>query len=220
VRQWWGRYAEKIDAASLRERALIFFAAAFVVVALLNTVLISPMLAKQRRISGDVSQLQSDLGLMQEQNRIALHQRDVDPDAANRGKLEQLKRQLAENEKRIQDKQDRLVPSDRIADLLEDILTRNRKLELVDLKKLPAVGLSDAATTSGAKVASRQIFRHGVEITLKGNYLDLLAYVAELEKLPLRMYWTRMDLAAGTYPAVTMKLSVYTLSLDKNWLVV
>ena len=220
MKQWWGRYAEKIDAASLRERALIFFAAAFVVVALLNTVLISPMLAKQRRISGDVAQLQSDLGLMQEQNRNALHQRDVDPDAANRGKLEQLKRQFAENEKRIQDKQDRLVPSDRIADLLEDILTRNRKLELVDLKKLPAVGLSDAAATSGAKVVSRQIFRHGVEITLKGNYLDLLTYVTALEKLPLRMYWTRMDLAAGTYPAVTMKLSVYTLSLDKNWLVV
>jgi MSHA biogenesis protein MshJ len=59
-----------------------------------------------------------------------------------------------------------------------------------------------------------------VEITVKGSYLDLLNYVGELEKLPLRMYWTKIDVAVDVYPEVTMKLAVYTLSLDKNWMVV
>jgi hypothetical protein len=34
------------------------------------------------------------------------------------------------------------------------------------------------------------------------------------------MYWTKIDLAVDVYPEVTMKLAVYTLSLEKNWLVV
>jgi MSHA biogenesis protein MshJ len=221
MKQWWTRYAEKIDAATLRERALIFFAAAFVLVALLNTTLISPNLAEQRRISAEIAQMQSESNLFQEQTQAVIRQRGQDPDVDNRKKLVDLKRQFADNEKLMQQKQDRLVPPARIADLLEDILVRNRKLELIDLKKLPVVGMNgDATAAQGAKVSSREIYRHGVEITVRGSYLDLLAYVTELEKLPSRMYWARLDFTVGTYPAVTMKILVYTLSLDKNWLVV
>lgn len=221
MKQWWMRYADKIDAASLRERALIFFAVAFVLVALLNTTLISPNLTEQRRISAEIAQMQSESNLFQQQTQAVIRQQRQDPDADNRKKLADLKRQFAENEKLVQDKQNRLVPPGRIADLLEDILVRNRKLELIDLKKLPVKGMNDdTAAAQGAKASSRQIYRHGVEITVRGSYLDLLGYVTELEKLPLRMYWARLDLAAGAYPAVTMKLLVYTLSLDKNWLVV
>lgn len=221
MKQWWGRYAEKIDAATLRERALIFFAVAFVLVALLNTTLISPNLAEQRRMSAEIAQMQSESNLFQEQTQTVIRLRGQDPDAGNRKKLADLKRQFADNEKLMQEKQDRLVPPARIAALLEDILVRDRKLELIDLKKLPVVGMNDdAAAAQAAKASSRQIYRHGVEITVRGTYLDLLAYVTELEKLPSRMYWARLDFTAGAYPAVTMKILVYTLSLDKNWLVV
>jgi MSHA biogenesis protein MshJ len=220
MKQWWMRYAEKIDNANLRERALIFFAAAFVLVALLNTALISPLIAKQRRISGEITQMQSEANLFQGQIQAVVRTRREDPDAANRQKLEQLKQQFADHEKRVREKQGRLVPPDRIAGLLEDILNRNRRLELVSLKTLPAASMSEAQSGTAAKAPARPIFRHGVEITVKGSYLDLLNYVGELEKLPLRMYWTKIDIAVDVYPEVTMKLAVYTLSLDKNWMVV
>ena len=220
MKQWWMRYAEKIDNASLRERALIFFAAAFVLVAILNTTLISPLLAKQRAISGEIAQMQSEASLFQGQVQTVVRARREDPDAASRKKLEQLRQQFADYEKRVQEKQGRLVPPDRIAGLLEDILTRNRRLEMVSLKTLPVGSLSELQSGIVAKIQTHQIFRHGVEITVKGGYLDLLNYVGELEKLPLRMYWTKIDLAVDVYPEVTMKLAVYTLSLEKNWLVV
>jgi len=220
MKQWWMRYAEKIDNASLRERALIFFAAAFVLVAILNTTLISPLLAKQRAISGEIAQMQSEASLFQGQVQTVVRARREDPDAASRKKLEQLRQQFADYEKRVQEKQGRMVPPDRIAGLLEDILTRNRRLEMVSLKTLPVGSLSELQSGIVAKIQTHQIFRHGVEITVKGGYLDLLNYVGELEKLPLRMYWTKIDLAVDVYPEVTMKLAVYTLSLEKNWLVV
>jgi MSHA biogenesis protein MshJ len=220
MKQWWMRYAEKIDNASLRERALIFFAAAFVLVAILNTTLISPLLAKQRAISGEIAQMQSEASLFQGQVQTAVRARREDPDTASRQKLEQLRQQFADYEKRVQEKQGRLVPPDRIAGLLEDILTRNRRLEMVSLKTLPVGSLRELQSGIVAKILTHQIFRHGVEITVKGGYLDLLNYVGELEKLPLRMYWTKIDLAVDVYPEVTMKLAVYTLSLEKNWLVV
>ena len=55
---------------------------------------------------------------------------------------------------------------------------------------------------------------------MRGTYLELLAYLRDLEKLPNQMYWGRLELGVGAYPQVTPKLSVYTLSLDLAWLVV
>ena len=55
---------------------------------------------------------------------------------------------------------------------------------------------------------------------MTGSYLDLLAYLKDLEKLPNQMYWGKLDLTVAAYPQVTLKLSVYTLSLDPAWLVV
>jgi len=55
---------------------------------------------------------------------------------------------------------------------------------------------------------------------VSGSYLDLLAYLKDLEKLPNQLYWGKLDLNAAAYPQVTLKLSVYTLSLNLAWLVV
>jgi MSHA biogenesis protein MshJ len=45
-----------------------------------------------------------------------------------------------------------------------------------------------------------------------------LAYLADLERLPWRMYWGNLDLKVGEYPQSTLVLKLYTLSLDKTWM--
>ena len=47
-----------------------------------------------------------------------------------------------------------------------------------------------------------------------------MRYLSALERFPLRMFWKEVDLAATDYPKITMKLTVYTLSLERAWLVV
>ena len=57
-----------------------------------------------------------------------------------------------------------------------------------------------------------------MELTVSGAYLDLYAYVKQLEGLPTRLYWRKADLAAGDYRKVVLKLTVYTLSFDRSWM--
>ena len=83
------------------------------------------------------------------------------------------------------------------------------------MKTLP---ITDLATTQGQ--AGRRIFRHGVELTLVGGYLDLHAYLRALEELSTQLYWGKLEMNVTTYPAVSLKLTVYTVSFDKAWLVV
>jgi MSHA biogenesis protein MshJ len=48
----------------------------------------------------------------------------------------------------------------------------------------------------------------------------MLAYVSQLERLPAKIMWGNMDLQAGAYPVVTLKITLYTLSPEKTWLLI
>jgi MSHA biogenesis protein MshJ len=236
-------YADRIDAATLRERVLIFAAFAVLLIALLNALMIEPELVKQKRLSRDVSLRQAQINELQtELQRLAML-RQSDPDREQRKRVEDLRKRVADADASLLEAQRKFVPADKIGSLLEELLSRNRRLQLVDMRTLPTSVVGGeaekpgtaakppvAADKSAAKApiaAARpigQIFRHGVELTVTGSYLDLLEYLKDLEKLPNQVYWGALDLAAA--PAakggtqVTLKLSVFTLSLDLAWLVV
>ena len=52
------RYAERIDAATLRERVLIFLGLTLVLVFLANAALLEPLRANQKRLAGETAQRQ------------------------------------------------------------------------------------------------------------------------------------------------------------------
>jgi MSHA biogenesis protein MshJ len=62
------------------------------------------------------------------------------------------------------------------------------------------------------------LYRHGVEVTVRGNYLDMVDYMSALEAMPTRLFWGQAQLDVEEYPASRMTLTLYTLSLDRNWM--
>lgn len=225
IRQYWGKLSGKVNELSLRERVLIFAAAAFLLVSLVNMLFLDPLLAKQKRMSGQVVQQQEKMKEIQAQIAALLQaQRDV-VNSPLRQRMEQLRRQLAEGDAYIRGRSDRLVPSEKMAGVLEQMLDKNGHLQLVSLKTLPVAPLladkKDGAEGAEKPPASeRQVFKHGVVITVRGRYLDLLDYLGGLEDLPAQMFWGGAKLNVVHYPEVELTLTLYTLSLDKTWLVV
>jgi len=237
VKRLWKQYVERIDAASVRERVMIFAAAVVVIVVALNALLIEPELAKQKRASKEIAQRQAELKALQSQLEAMTAVRRADPDQAERLRLEDLKKRLGEVEAKLVQEQRKFAPPEQIGTILEEMLSRNRKLSLVDMRTLPVSALTPGADKPAAgkpapdKPAAEkpaaaaqpaagpgQIYRHGVELTVTGSYLELLAYLKDLEKLPSQMYWGKLDLSVAAHPKVALKLSVYTLSLDRAWL--
>jgi MSHA biogenesis protein MshJ len=62
------------------------------------------------------------------------------------------------------------------------------------------------------------LYRHGVELTVRGSYLDMVDYMHALETLPTQLFWGKAQLDAEDYPNVRLTLIVYTLSLDPKWM--
>ena len=227
MKRYWELARSKIDDMSLRERAIIFLAVAFVVVALINAMLLDPLLAKQRVLSAQVVQQQEKMKALQAQMQSLSQARRDDEHSPLRTRLAQIKRQVQEQDDYLQSRSDRLVEPNKMAGLLEQVLTKNGKLQLIALNTLPASLLIEKPPAGNAAQAQpvapagqKQIFKHGVKITVRGGYLDLLRYLAELEKLPAQMFWGEVSLSVEKHPDAMLTLILYTLSLDKTWLTV
>jgi len=226
MKYYWQLARTKVDAMSLREHVIIFLAAAFAVVALLNALLLDPLLVKQKKLSDQVVQQQNKIKELRTQIEAMLQAKRDDEHSPLRNRLVQIKQQLQEQDGYLLSLGNRLVDPNKMANLLEQVL--NSKLQLVALKTLPvsllidksqlleAAGKSATAVNSGSPL----IFKHGVQITVRGGYLDLLKYLAALEKMPAQMFWGEASLSMGQYPDAALTLTLYTLSLDKAWLAV
>ena len=241
MKHYWELACSKVDGMSLRERAMIFVAAAFVVISLINATLLDPLLAQQKVLSAQVVQQQEKMKALQAQMQNLWQAKSDDEHSPLRTRLVQIKQQLQEQDGYLQSRSDRLVEPDKMASLLEQVLNKNGNLELIALNTLQASMLVEkpqaenersevsslrpnAATAQpvapGAATGQKQIFKHGVRITVRGGYLDLLRYLAELEKLPAQMFWGEVSLSVGKHPDAVLTLTLYTLSLDKTWLTV
>jgi len=228
MKQYWERLRTTIDDMSLRERAMIFVAAAFVVISLMNAVLLDPLLAKKQMLSTQMGQQQEKLKELQAQlQNLVQAKRDAEHSPL-REHIAQLKQQLQEGEGYLQSRRDRLIEPNKMADLLRQVLNKNSSLQLVELRTLPISLLIEkpkatSANTNDVDAESdpqKQIYKHGVQITVRGGYLDLIRYVAALEGMPAQMYWGKASMSVEKYPDAVFTLTLYTLSLGKTWLAV
>lgn len=213
----WKIFAEKINGMTLRERGMIFVMAAVVLFTLINTTLIEPLLAKQKRFTQQITQQESEIKGIQAQVQALVQVRVDDSDGANRAKLIALKQQLLEVEKSMQAHQAQLVAPGKIAGLLKEMLAKNGRVKLVGIRNLPVTPLLGEDAQPSTEV---QIFKHGVEMTVSGNYLEILNYLQELEKLPWKLFWGSASLRVGEHPDASLVLTIYTLSLERAWLTI
>lgn len=238
MKQYWQRISSKIDALSLRERAIIFAMAALILVVLVNTTLLEPQYARQKQLAGRIKQEQSVLGGVQAEIRQKAMSMEADPDRAAKAKLQQLKDQSMQLQHALVDLQKGLVSPDKMSSLLEDILKKNGSLRLVSLKTLPATSLLGSASATNASAAMPKqeetasstganaigksvggsVYKHGVELVLQGSYLDTMDYLSQLESMPWQLFWSQATLQVDEYPKTTLTLTLFTLSQHAKWL--
>jgi len=210
-------YTKRLDAMSLRERVLIFLAAVAIVVLIADSALLEPILRRQRINSQLNQQQQDEIRTMQTQLQAYAQARVSEGAKAKRQRFEKRKTELVELDRELSGKQGELVTPDRMTRMLSEILKRSPEVELISLRALPPTSLTQVPGQSGAAAA---LYRHGIEITVSGTYFRMLGYVSELERNRARIFWGDMDLQAGTYPIVTLKVTLYTLSPEKTWLLI
>lgn len=230
MKQQWQMYAARFDALARRERGMVAGAILIGLGMLGYTFVVEPQLKRYDTHAKALAKATTDLQVAEAQ-LIGIQAQLKDPDAVNRNALQQSRKELDALDSKLRVVENSLVPPEKMQVFLESLLAKNRTLELVSFNTLPptplierieekkADGKTDAVPVPAA-FAAPNIYKHGIEIKIAGSYNDLLMYLAEIERMPQRIIWNRNKLSTELYPRNEMTLTLYTLSLDKQWLVV
>lgn len=227
--------ANRIDARTLRERIMLFAAAAAAIVFMLYLLYLNPLLARQAALRAQLSQQQDNIGGIDNEISQRLVAFERDPNAAAAARLAALAGETTQLATSLRAMQRGLVAPEQMAALLERILKANGRLQLVSMKTMPASPFNDVVAQLKTRAPGKPeavapvapvtpaapsdlLYRHGVELTVRGNYLDMLNYMDALEAMPTQLFWGRAELQVEDYPNARLALTVYTLSLDKKWM--
>ncbi|MDH3513485.1 MAG: Atg14 domain-containing protein [Gammaproteobacteria bacterium] len=208
-------FTNRIDAMSLRERALIFITLLVALYFLAVNVLFGPVNADKDRLQQLVNQKRQETQAMEAQIQ-ALVATGQDPEAAKRKKLEALRENLKTMDSELVRVTAGLVSPREMARLVEQMLLKNRGLRVMKVESLPAAPLVEEAP--GASGSGALVYKHGMRIEVKGGYLDLMRYLKSLEGLPWKVFWGKVTLKAEKYPDSSVSLLIYTLSTNEAWI--
>jgi len=239
MKQQWQQFALKFDALSVRERIMIFGASAALLMFIVFYLFIDPQLARRKALADTIAQRQQAVAAIDAEmaQRMAAHA--ADPNVQDRIRLERIRQEVLQMRHGLQSAQNGLVAPERIVPMLQQLLKQQARLHLVSLTTLPsgamgqgghAAASATAASAPAAAPAAKSpaeaeparapalLYRHGVEIVLRGNYLDMVNYMDAVEAMPAHVFWGKVNMQVEQYPNATLSLTLYTLSLDEKWI--
>lgn len=232
----WKGWSAQYAARPKREKLILGVAALAVVWALLDALWLTPATREFKTQQTALDKKTKELAQL-DAERTTLKQALVAREAEQKRELDAARAKLAAITGELAEFEKALVPARNMPDFLRGLLP-GANVDVVSLRTIeptPLIIRPVVKETRDAKDAKVQIeappagnvagpaaniYRHGIEITLAGNYDALLTYLARLEAAPQKVLWGRLELKAVKYPRNELTLVLYTLSLDPSWLVV
>jgi MSHA biogenesis protein MshJ len=211
-----GPLVKRFEALSLRERALVVFAVLGLLVAAWDTLLMDPLRLKRGALTAELAQAGTTAAGAQNADAS-------DPRQVSITRVGELQTQLHELDMQLASTASGFVASNRMIEVLHDVLDRQGRLTLVSIRNLPVTSLipradGSAAPDEGTPAQAQPPYVHAIEIVIDGEYGDILDYLTALEALPWKFRWTSLDLSTAGYPRNRVRIQLSTLSLESTWL--
>jgi MSHA biogenesis protein MshJ len=209
--EWW-------DHRKPRERFLAIAAVALAALGSGYALLLKPVRIQIAATNQQLASARSELTRLQQM----VEQRDRADSDQLHARQTDLERRLIRAESEIHRAQIDLVGPQEMARQLSAILQKFPQLRVVGIVTEAPVAV-DQTMEGGGKLATAaasgsMLYEHGLELTVEGRYLDLLAYLDQLEHAPHKIYWRDLDLKVNPQGVPLTRIRFFTLSQGPTWL--
>lgn len=194
-RQRWEHLSTRVDAMSLRERAITFVALAALLVLCMDSWFYEP-LAKERRLLKDIQDKQTaTLQQLRQQLQEASAQSLGDSKSAQqRRQLLALQEQLEAQQQRLHQALGKHGGLPQLQLLLQSLLTRHDSLHLLRLDTLKERKDLQLRSADAASAVGADLHWQGVELEVSGDYAALQSYLSGLEQKLPGLHWGQLQL--------------------------
>ena len=201
------RYLGLFNRLALREKMFAVFGLVLAIYMVLDLTLVTPQEKRRKSLRAEISKIDLESQTVRADMVAVKAQLDKDPHAKDRAQLDAFKKSIEEADAFLAK-----VESDprQVGQILRQILAGSPGLTVASLKTLPGTPIVDAAK-GGGKGTGRVVYRRGIELVVRGNYLALLPFLQKLQDQPTRLLWGEAEINAA-YPDSTMRVMFYTVN--------
>ncbi|WP_133405658.1 type 4a pilus biogenesis protein PilO [Parashewanella tropica] len=136
---------------------------------------------------------------------------ETDPNQDYRAQIQALEEQQNALNERLEGQLVDMVSATYMPTLLKDILSKTTNVKLTGLTTVapvPVLSLDDSS--------SENLYRHGLQLKLTGDYFGFIKFVSAIDALPNKLYWKRVNYKVTQYPKAEIELELETVSINKE----
>ena len=225
----------RIDGLSLRERGIILGTILISIYFLFDTFINQPLYISQKNVHTNIVKTNADIVALNVQIQQAVASSPNNQHQLKTQEVQKLRQENEDLDQKLRQVTANLVTPQQMTTLLQQILAQTEGLHL---RKVASLGSSPlllaenkpaAKTENKAAAAAKDdkagddsreniVYKHGLQIVFDGNFFATLEYLKKLEQLKSNFIWDDIKFEVKDYPDATTTLSIYTISLDKNWI--
>jgi MSHA biogenesis protein MshJ len=225
IRDTFDRLAAALDGKTPRERIAVLVAVTALVAGIGYVLVVAPQSGRQAQLAQQLTTRRAEVAALRAHEEELKARIAQTHDAAQR--ITELRAALRARDPVLADAARAVVSPREMTRMIEEVLTRNRALEVLGIENLPKTAAASAETApaeagttpaEGTGAETGGIHRHAMRVTVRGRYADITRYFRELEALPWRPFWAGMTLDTEKYPVARATITLYTLSFDEKWI--
>ncbi|WP_070963209.1 type II secretion system protein GspM [Vibrio sonorensis] len=209
---WWHKLSDRFSSFSQREKLLISLCGLVAIGFGLYVFLLEPRVLSIRDLNRQLQIVKAQNQQLQGEILVLTAKLKKDPDRDIDLQLEELEAESDAISQQLTQKVENLVSPEKMAGLLEEVLSDIDQLRLKTLQSMPAKPiLTKEGNSTGYYV-------HPVRIEISGGYFDILRYLEQLENVSVKYYWQRFKYEVTDYPQAEVVLEVYTLGSGQEFI--
>ena len=223
MKELWQKTSEQVANLSQREKILLLLTGLIIIPGIIDFFLLQPLRDKATLWNQQTQIINQRMASFTSQQNDLLAEIENDPAMELERRIEGVNKALVVAKKALTQYTDTLIAPQRMASMLENMLHERGSLQLVSLENLPVAPLFDDKKFDQEKKASEVesvfgLYRHGIRLVFKGNYMTTMDYLRNLEQLPWKFYWQNFNYEVQQHPTALITLNIYTLSTSKWWI--
>lgn len=241
IQQRYQHWRDRFELLSVRERAIIVFAVLAGLYTMWNITVMTPVHKKQQTLITEINKWQSQIKSIDNKITQITQAMTGAGEAGSMLRIKKLKDEIVKINQIKKDITVGFIRPEQMAEVLKGLLKKEPGLKLVRMQSLGVESLFPVADKQGksgkqnTSVAKQmvaevkvdpsekqlmkpEVYKHGIVLEFRGDYVSTVNYLQNLEALPWKFYWDGMAYEVQEYPYAMVTVNVFTLSLDKDWI--
>ncbi|GAA5171125.1 type II secretion system protein GspM [Viridibacterium curvum] len=218
MKKQWLQLADRFDALQPRERVTVFVGVVAVLLGAFWVMVLDPASLRHTQARKAMEQSESIMKALREQELALSQANALSPDAQVQQQLDKLRADNRALRERMTGMSMPIMGPEKMRAMLQDLIAAQKGVTLSSIRSLPTEDLLADTSASGPAAGGPSLYRQGLEVTVQGDYRALTEYLRKVEDLPWRAQLDGVSLTTVAWPQSTLKIRLYTLSLERPWI--